>query len=117
MTPFKELIVGRLGITLSEANDIIWAHKLNCLPVVDDEQRLHYLVFRKDYDDHKANPEQLMDSRKRLMVGAGINTWDYKERVPELINAEVDVLCVDSSDGFTEYQRYTSIYKKKILRM
>ena len=42
-----------------------------------------------------------MDSRKRLMAGAGINTWDYKERVPELINAEVDVLCVDSSDGFT----------------
>ena len=113
MTPFKELIVGRLGITLSEANDIIWAHKLNCLPVVDDEQRLHYLVFRKDYDDHKANPEQLMDSRKRLMVGAGINTWDYKERVPELINAEVDVLCVDSSDGFTEYQRDTLQYIKE----
>ncbi|NLM10923.1 MAG: IMP dehydrogenase [Clostridiaceae bacterium] len=113
MTPFKELIVGRLGITLSEANDIIWAHKLNCLPIVDDEQRLHYLVFRKDYDDHKANPEQLMDSRKRLMVGAGINTWDYKERVPELINAEVDVLCVDSSDGFTEYQRDTLQYIKE----
>jgi len=113
MTPFKDLVVGKLGITLSEANDIIWAHKLNCLPIVDDEQNLHYLVFRKDYDDHKANPEQLMDSKKRLMVGAGINTWDYKERVPELVNAEVDVLCVDSSDGFTEFQRDTIRYVKE----
>lgn len=113
MTPFKDLIVGKLGITLSEANDIIWAHKLNCLPIIDDEQRLHYLVFRKDYDDHKANPEQLLDSKKRLMVGAGINTWDYRERVPELINAEADILCVDSSDGFTEYQRDTIKYVKE----
>jgi len=113
MTPFKDLVVGKLGITLSEANDIIWAHKLNCLPIVDDEQNLHYLVFRKDYDDHKANPEQLMDSKKRLIVGAGINTWDYKERVPELVNAEVDVLCVDSSDGFTEFQRDTIRYVKE----
>jgi len=113
MTPFKDLVVGKLGITLSEANDIIWAHKLNCLPIVDDEQRLHYLVFRKDYDDHKANPEQLMDSQKRLMVGAGINTWDYKERVPALVDAEVDVLCVDSSDGFTEFQRDTIQYVKE----
>lgn len=64
MTPFKDLIVGKLGITLSEANDIIWEHKLNSLPIIDDEQRLHYLVFRKDYDDHKANPEQLLDSKK-----------------------------------------------------
>jgi len=112
MTPFKDLIVGKVGITLSEANDIIWEHKLNCLPIIDDEQRLHYLVFRKDYDDHKANPEQLLDPKKRLMVGAGISTWDYKERVPELINAEADVLCVDSSDGFTEYQREAIQYVK-----
>ena len=112
MTPFKDLIVGKVGITLSEANDIIWGHKLNCLPIIDDEQRLHYLVFRKDYDDHKANPEQLLDPKKRLMIGAGISTWDYKERVPELINAEADVLCVDSSDGFTEYQRETIQYIK-----
>lgn len=113
MTPFKELIVGKVGITLSEANDIIWEYKLNCLPIIDDEQRLQYLVFRKDYDDHKANPEQLLDPKKRLVVGAGINTWDYKERVPELIKAEADLLCVDSSDGFTEYQRETLQYIKE----
>ncbi|MDI9482666.1 MAG: IMP dehydrogenase [Bacillota bacterium] len=112
MTPFKDLIVGRLGITLSEANDIIWEYKLNSLPIIDSNGNLQYLVFRKDYDDHKQNPEQLLDSKKRLMVGAGINTRDYKERVPALIEAEADILCVDSSDGYTEYQRDTIDYVK-----
>ena len=113
MTPFEKLIVGQLGITLSEANDLIWDHKLNSLPIIDKDQNLQYLVFRKDYDDHKQNPEQLLDSKKRLLVGAGINTRDYSERVPALIDAEADVLCVDSSDGYTEYQRETIQYVKK----
>lgn len=113
MTPFKDLIVGQIGTTLSEANDIIWEYKLNSLPIIDKDQRLQYLVFRKDYDDHKANPEQLLDPHKRLVVGAGINTRDYKDRVPELINSEVDTLCVDSSDGYTEYQRDTIKYVKE----
>ncbi|NLN64288.1 MAG: IMP dehydrogenase [Clostridiaceae bacterium] len=112
MTPFSKLIVGQLGITLSEANDLIWEYKLNSLPIIDKDQNLHYLVFRKDYDDHKQNPDQLMDPQKRLMVGAGINTRDYSERVPSLIDAEVDILCVDSSDGYTEYQRDTIEYIK-----
>lgn len=113
MTPFQKLIVGQLGITLSEANDLIWEYKLNSLPIIDKDQHLQYLVFRKDYDDHKQNPEQLLDPKKRLVVGAGINTRDYKERVPALIDAGVDILCVDSSDGFTEYQRETIEYVKK----
>jgi len=87
-------------------------NKLNCLPIVDDEQRLHYLVFRKDYDDHKQNPYELLDSNKRLRVGAGINTRDYKERVPALVDAGVDVLCIDSSDGFSVWQKYTLDYIK-----
>ena len=104
MTPFDSLIVGHLGITLSEANTIIWEHKLNCLPIIDEEQRLQYFVFRKDYDNHQENPYELLDSHKKLMVGAGINTRDYKERVPALVEAGVDVLVVDSSDGFSEWQ-------------
>jgi len=113
MTPFEDLIVGYVGITLSEANDIIWEHKLNALPIIDQDQRLQYLVFRKDYEEHKQNPLQLMDSKKRLMVGAGINTRDYAERVPALVEAEADILCVDSSDGFSEFQRETIQYIKK----
>ncbi len=113
MTPFSKLIAGQYGISLSEANDIIWDNKLNCLPIVDNQQNLHALVFRKDYDYHKQNPNQLMDSEKRLMVGTGINTHDYKERVPALIEAGTDIFCVDSSDGYTEWQKETIQYVKK----
>jgi IMP dehydrogenase len=112
MTPFSNLIVGKEGINLSEANDIIWEHKLNCLPIIDENQNLVYLVFRKDYDEHKKNPEELLDSEKRYVVGAGINTRDYLERVPELLHAGANVLCVDSSDGYSVWQRETIEYIK-----
>lgn len=112
MTPFSSLIYGNEGISLKEANDMIWDHKLNCLPIIDSNQNLCYLVFRKDYDSHKENPNELLDKNKRLMVGAGINSRDYKERVPALVEAGVDVLCVDSSDGFSEWQYETIKYIK-----
>lgn len=104
MTPFSSLIYGIEGISLKEANDMIWEHKLNCLPIIDNNQKLMYLVFRKDYDSHKENPNELLDKNKRLVVGAGINTRDYKERVPALVEAGVDILCIDSSDGYSEWQ-------------
>jgi IMP dehydrogenase len=107
MTPFSKLVTGRLGISLTEANDIIWEHKLNTLPIIDKDQHLQYFVFRKDYDEHKENPNELLDSNKKLLVGAGINTRDYKERVPLLVEAGADVLCIDSSDGFSEWQKET----------
>lgn len=106
-TPFKSLICGHEGMSLSEANDMIWEHKLNCLPIIDSEQRLVYLVFRKDYDSHKENPDELLDAHKRLVVGAGINTWDYAERVPALVEAGADALCLDSSDGYSVWQTDT----------
>ena len=105
MTPFSNLITGKFGITLNEANDIIWDNKLNCLPIIDEEQRLKYFVFRKDYNNHKENPNELLDYHKRLIVGAGINTRDYMERIPALVEAGVDILCIDSSDGFSEWQK------------
>lgn len=104
MTPFEKLIYGRVGITLPEANDMIWEHKLNSLPIIDDEGNLCYIVFRKDYDSHKDNPNELSDNRKQLIVGAGINSRDHAERVPALVEAGADVLCIDSSDGFSEWQ-------------
>ena len=112
MTPFDKLVVGRVGISLEEANDIIWNHKLNCLPVIDEEQNLRYFVFRKDYDNNAINPNELHDVEKRLIVGAGINTRDYKERVPQLIEAGVDMLCLDSSDGFSIWQKEAIEYIK-----
>lgn len=107
MTPFAKLTVGELGITLSEANQIIWEHKLNTLPIIDKDQHLVYFVFRKDYDNHHENPSELSDENKKLLVGAGINTRDYKERIPALVEAGVDVLCIDSSDGYSEWQQET----------
>lgn len=107
MTPFEKLIYANEGVTLGEANDIIWENKLNCLPVVDKNQNLLYFVFRKDYESHKENPLELSDSNKRLIVGAGINTRDYKERVPALVEAGVDVVCMDSSDGYSIWQKET----------
>ncbi len=107
MTPFEKLITAPEGTSLKEANNIIWDHKLNSLPIIDDNQRLLYFVFRKDYDSHKENPNELLDASKRYVVGAGINTRDYEERVPALVEAGADVLCIDSSEGFTEWQSRT----------
>lgn len=107
MTPLSKLITAEEGITLSAANDVIWEHKLNSLPIVDKKGRLVSFVFRKDYDSHKENPLELLDSHKRYIVGAGINTRDYTERVPALVEAGADVLCIDSSEGYSEWQKLT----------
>lgn len=107
MTPFESLIFAREGITLKKANDIIWDNKLNSLPIVDNEDHLSYFVFRKDYDADKEHPNSLLDGSKRYFVGAGINTRDYEQRVPALVEAGADVLCIDSSEGFTEWQKMT----------
>ena len=107
MTPLAKLITAPEGTSLKVANDIIWDHKLNSLPIVDNEGNLVAFVFRKDYDQHKTNPHELLDDHKRYVVGAGINTRDYAERVPALVEAGADVLCIDSSEGFSEWQSRT----------
>ena len=107
MTPLEKLVTAPAQTTLKEANDIIWEHKLNSLPIVNDEGRLCAFVFRKDYDLHKQKPNELLDSQKRYLVGAGINTRDYAERVPALVEAGVDVLVIDSSEGYSEWQKRT----------
>ena len=107
MTPIEKLVTAREGITLNEANDMIWEHKLNVLPILDAEGNFKYFVFRKDYDSHKHNAMELLDDEKRFMVGAAINTRDYEQRVPALVEAGADVLCIDSSEGYTEWQKRT----------
>ncbi len=107
MTPFSKLVYAKEGTSLKECNDIIWEHKLNSLPIIDDNGNLKYFVFRKDYASHKDNPLELLDNEKRYVVGAGINTRDYAERVPALVEAGADVLCIDSSEGFSEWQKLT----------
>ncbi len=107
MTPLEKLVTAPEGTSLKEANDIIWDHKLNSLPIVDKNGHLLYFVFRKDYASHKANPQELLDREKRFLVGAGINTRDFATRIPALLNAGADVLCIDSSEGYTCWQEKT----------
>ena len=107
MTPFDKLITAPASTTLKKANDIIWDHKLNSLPIIDKNGNLKYFVFRKDYSDHKKNPDELLDKNKSYVVGAGINTRDYEKRVPALVKAGADVLCIDSSEGYTVWQKRT----------
>ncbi len=113
MTPFCDLICGDKDTSLKEANNIIWDNKLNALPIVDDNGKLLYIVFRKDYDSHKENPNELLDKDKRYIVGAGINTRDYEERIPALVEAGADVLCIDSSEGFSEWQKRTLAFVRE----
>ena len=107
MTPREKLVTAPADTTLKGANDIIWENKLNSLPIVDENDHLMYFVFRKDYASHKANPQELLDEKKRYLVGAGINTRDYAERIPALLEAGADVLCIDSSEGYTCWQANT----------
>ena len=107
MTPLEKLVTASENTTLSEANDIIWDNKINTLPLVDKKGNLRFLVFRKDYDSHKENVNELLDCHKSYMVGAGINTRDYRDRVPALVAAGADCLCIDSSEGYSEWQKRT----------
>ena len=113
MTPFENLIYAGEETTLKQANDLIWEHKVNSLPIVSKDQRLLYFVFRKDYDSHKENPNELLDGHKRYIVGAGINTRDFAERVPALVEAGADVLCIDSSEGYSAWQKNTLAFVRE----
>jgi IMP dehydrogenase len=113
MTPIDKVIFAKEGISLSHANDIIWDHKLNTLPILNEDGSLFAFVFRKDYDAHKDQPLELLDNHKRYIVGAGVNTRDYTERIPALVEAGADVLCIDSSEGYTEWQSRTLDFVRK----
>ena len=107
MTPKEKAVWAHEGINLAEANDVIWENKIACLPILDDNENLKYLVFRKDYEERKNNPNSLLDENKRYIVGAGVNTRDHEERIPALVDAGVDILCMDSSDGYSVWQKRT----------
>ena len=113
MNKKENLVYAQEGITLKEANDKIWEEKISCLPILDKNGNLKFLVFRKDYEDRKNNSNSLLDEEKRYVVGAGINTRDYEERIPALVDAGVDILCIDSSDGYSIWQKKTIDFVRK----
>ena len=113
MVKKDSIVLAKKGISLSEANDIIWENKISCLPILDDDGTLDSLVFRKDYESDKANPNSLLDKDKSFVVGAGVNTRDYEQRIPALVDAGVDILCIDSSDGYSVWQKNTIDWVRK----
>lgn len=112
-TPLEKLVLAKEGVSLQEATEVLWKHKKECLPIIDAAGNLKSLVFRRDYFDHKSNPDELTDEKKRLFVGAALNTWDYKERAKALVDAGADVLCFDSSDGYSEWQAEAALHLRK----
>ena len=113
MVPVENIICAKKGISLHDANDLIWEHKISCLPIIDDDGNLDSLVFRKDYEADKDNPYSLLDANKRFIVGAGVNTRDYEKRIPALVDAGVDIICIDSSDGYSVWQKNTIDWVRK----
>lgn len=113
MTPIDNVVYAYDNTTLKEANDIIWDKKINALPILSEDKNLVAFVFRKDYYSRKKNKLELLDANKSYVVGAGINTRDYEERVPALVEAGADVLCIDSSEGFSEWQQLTISWIKE----
>lgn len=110
MTPKENVVRGTVGISLQDANSLLHKQKKECLPILDKDGNLDSLVFKKDFFDHRNNPYELLDIKKRLIVAAGINTHDSKKRVPALVEAGADVFTMDASDGHSEFQKETSLW-------
>lgn len=112
-TPVDRLVMAEDGISLQDATEKLWRNKKECMPVVDKQGNLRFLVFRRDYFDHKANPDELTDEKKRLFVGGALNTFDYQDRARALMDAGCDALCLDSSDGYSEWQKEAGAWLRK----
>ncbi|MCL1946632.1 MAG: IMP dehydrogenase [Chitinivibrionia bacterium] len=113
MTPAQNVYSVKVGVSLNEANKTIRQYRKDCIPVLTNDGYLDSLVFRKDFIAHSDNPHELVDDEKRLVASAGINTHDYKERVPALIEAGATVFTIDSSDGYSEYQKECALWIRK----
>lgn len=101
----RELITAPKGISLLEANDILKKSKKGKLPIVDSEGRLVSLVSRSDIKKNRDFPYASKDESKRLRVGAAVSTLpESRDRVDELVKVGVDVIVIDSAQGFSSYQ-------------
>ena len=109
----REIKVGPSEMDLKQAYERIWSERLSVLPLVNSADQLEFLVFRRDYEEGATKANQVVDHEGRLLVGAGVNTRDFKERIPALLDARVDVLCIDSSDGYSEWVSDTLTYVRK----
>jgi IMP dehydrogenase len=101
-----------IGYDISKAIKKIAESHYPVMPVVFRDNRLRDAVFRKDIKQLKINPYESLDSKKRYLVGAAINTHDYKERVPALVEAGADILFISTSHGYTDFVKETLQFVK-----
>ena len=97
------LITAKEGTTLEEALEILKKHKIEKLPLIDDDNNLKGLITIKDIEKAKAYPNAAKDSKGRLLCGASVGiTNDMMERVEALVKANVDVITLDTAHGHSK---------------
>ena len=99
----KNLVTAPIGTTLKQAKDILQKHKIEKLPVVDDNKKLAGLITYKDIMKVQNYPHSCKDSYGRLVVGAAVGvTRNMLERVSALVEVGVDVICIDTAHGHSQ---------------
>ena len=100
-----ELVTATKGVSLLQANEILRKSKKGKLPIIDKEGRLVALMSRTDLVKNKEYPLATKDAQKRLRVGAATSTHPHdRERIDMLIARGVDLLVIDSAQGYSKFQ-------------
>ncbi len=114
MLPLEKLVVGRHGMSLGDANRLIFESGIGVLPIVDEEGTLRSVVFFSDIKRSHQYPDGVVDGQKRLRVAGAISTHpEDEERAKNLVEAGADILVVDASDGYSEFMTGTLQRLKK----
>ena len=106
MTPAERLVTGAPDISIEDAERRMFTHRVEKLPLIDDDRRIRGLITKKDIFAARQRPHSSKDARGRLLVGAAIGArGDFLERAAELLGAGADVLLIDIAHAHSEVMR------------